>query len=165
MALRQKLIFGAENEIHGTSTVAFILMPMLLPPCMQFVEDGCNFLHGKLIHRMVEVSCDGVTECQRGFHHRSCVSSCVMGHYKRIVEIKCLTNESLTAHRYHIPIYHGTQMLLEMHAKLANEGWYVVITERTVILLTLKYNKETYDKSWKIISEEFDVEIPIDPKN
>ena len=67
-------------EIHGTSTVACILMPTLLPPCMQLVKDGCNFLHGKLIHRMVEVSCDGVIECQRGFHHRSCVSSCVMGH-------------------------------------------------------------------------------------
>ena len=164
MALTQKLIFGAENEVHGTSTVACILMPMLLPPCMQLVEDGCNFLHGKLIHRMVEVSCDGVIECQRGFHHRSCVSSCVMGHYKRIVEIKCLTDESLIAHRYHIPIYHATQMLLEMHAKLANEGWYVVVTEKTVILVTLKFNKETYDKLWEIISQEFDVEIPNRPK-
>ena len=87
-----------------------------------------------------------------------------MGHYKRIVEIKCLTDESLIAHRYHIPIYHATQMLLEMHAKLANEGWYVVVTERTVILLTLKFNKETYDKLWEIISEEFDVENPNRPK-
>ena len=57
-ALRQKLIFGAVNEIHGTSTVACIPMSTLLPPCMHLVEDGCNFLHGKLIHRMVEVSCD-----------------------------------------------------------------------------------------------------------
>ena len=163
-ALRQKLIFRAVNEIHGASTVACILMPTLLPPCMQLVEDVCNFLHGKLIHRMVEVSCDGVIESQRGFHHRSCVSSCVLGHYKRIDEIKCLTDESLIAHRYHIPIYHATQMLLEMHAKLANEGWYVVVTERTVILLTLKFNKETYDKLWEIISEEFDVENPNRPK-
>ena len=69
-ALKEKLTFGAVNEIHGTSTVACILMPTLLPPCMQLVEDGCNFLHGKLIHRMVEVSCDGVIQCQRGFHHR-----------------------------------------------------------------------------------------------
>ena len=67
-----------------------------------------------------------------------------MGHHKRIVKIKCLTDESLIAHRYHIPIYHATQMLLEMHAKLANEGWYVIVTERTVILITLKFNKETY---------------------
>ena len=43
-ALRQKLIFGAVNKIHGTSTVACILMSMLLPPCMQLVKDGCNFL-------------------------------------------------------------------------------------------------------------------------
>ena len=127
---------------------------------MQLVKDGCNFLHGKLIHRMVGVSCDGMIECQRGFHHRSCVSSCVIGHYKRIKEIKCLTDESLIAYRYHIPIYHATQMLLEMYVKLANEGLYVVITERTVILLTLKFNKETYDKLWQIISEEFDVENP-----
>ena len=83
---------------------------------------------------------------------------------ERTVEIKCLTDESFIAHRYHIPIYHATQMLLEMHAKLANEGWYVVVTERKVILLTLKFNKETYDKLWEIISEQFDVENPNRPK-
>ena len=38
-ALRQKLIFGAVNKIHGTSTVACILMSMLLPPCMQLVKE------------------------------------------------------------------------------------------------------------------------------
>ena len=100
----------------------------------------------------------------RGFHDRSCISGCVMGHYKRIVEIKCVTDESTIAHGYHIPIYHATQMLLEMHAKLGNEGWYVVVTEKTVILISLKFHQETYDKLWEIISEEFDVENPNRPK-
>ena len=132
---------------------------------MQLVEDGCNFLHGKLIHRMVEVPCDGVIECQKGFYHRQCVSWCVMGHHKRIVEIKCVTDESVIAHRYHIPIYHATQMLLEMHAKMANEGWYVVVTERTLILITLKFHQETYGKLWQIISDDFYVEILTDQRN
>ena len=107
--LREKLLFGAVNEIHGISTLACMLMPTLLPPCMQLVEVGCNFLHGKLIHRMVEVSCNGVIECHKGFHQRSCLLSCVMRHYKRIVEIKCVTDESIIAHRYHKPIYHVTR--------------------------------------------------------
>ena len=54
-------------------------------------------------------------------------------------------------------------MLLEMHAKLANKGWYVVVMEITVILITLKFDKETYDKLWQIISEDFDVEHPNRP--
>ena len=139
-------------------------MPTLLSPCMQLVEDGCNFLHGKLIHRMVEVSSDGVIECQKGFHQRECVSSCALGHYKRIVEIKCVTDESTITHRYHIPIYHATQMLIQMHAKMASEGRYVVVTEKTVIHITLKYENETYDELCHIISEDFDVESPERPK-
>ena len=31
-------------------------------------------------------------------------------------------DESTIAHRYHIQIYHATQILIEMHAKMASEG-------------------------------------------
>ena len=90
--IQQKLDHGKINEIHGMATICAILMPSLLPSCMQFVEDGCSFIDGEVIQKLLEVLADGTIECQKGFHHRPCDSNATGGHYKRVIEIKCLTD-------------------------------------------------------------------------
>ena len=133
--IQLKLDPGISNEIHGIATISSILVPTLLPGCMQVVEAGCSFLHGNIIKNLLEVSCDGYIECQKNCHHRSCNTIAPCGHYKQTIEIKYLTNESNLIHRYHIPIYHTTQMICQMHAEKCIEGWYVLVTEKTVILI------------------------------
>ena len=54
--IQQKLDHGKINEIHGIVTICAILMPSLLPSCMQFVEDGCSFVDGDVIPKLLEVS-------------------------------------------------------------------------------------------------------------
>ena len=98
---------GISNEIHGISTVTNILMPSLLPNCMVFVEDGCQFLHGNVQDFLFEVSSDGIIMCQHNRNGQNCGSNCTGGHYKRIVEIKSRYDESTIAFRYKIPIYHA----------------------------------------------------------
>ena len=78
-------------------------MPTLLPSCMQFVEDGCTFVDLEVIPKLLEVSSDGTIECQKGFHNRPCDSNATGGHYKRVIEIKCLTDESMLSMRYSVP--------------------------------------------------------------
>ena len=83
---------------------------------MQVVEDGCTFLHGDIIENLLEVSSDGYIECQKGFHCRDCKSNASLGHYRRTIKIKYITDESKLTYRYHIPIYHATQMVCQMHS-------------------------------------------------
>ena len=106
-----KLDHGKINEIYGIVTICSILMPALLPSCMQFVEDGCTFVDGDVILKLLEVSSDGTIECQIGFHNRPCDSNATGGYYKRVVEIKCLTDESILSKGYSVPIYHACQLL------------------------------------------------------
>ena len=91
-------------------------MPSLLPSCMQFVGDGCSFVDGEVIDKLLEVSSDGTIECQKGYHNRPCNSNATGGHYRRVVEIKCLTDDSVCSMRYSVPIYHACQLLCEMYA-------------------------------------------------
>ena len=45
-------------------------MPALLASCIQLVEDECTFIEDDVIQKLLEVSTDGVMECQNGFHQR-----------------------------------------------------------------------------------------------
>ena len=80
--IQQKLDHGKINEIHRIATICAILMPSLLPSCIQFVEDGCYFVDGDVIPKLLEVSPDGTIECQKGFHYRLCDSNATRGHYR-----------------------------------------------------------------------------------
>lgn len=144
--LKGKFDMGNKNEIHG---ITAILVPALLPPCMQVVEDGCSFLHGDIIPILLEVSTDGYIECQKGYHCRDCNTNAPFGHYRCTIEIKYITDDMKIAYRYNIPIYHATQMICQMHVKKVIEGWYVLVSERMVILITLKYNKKIWKKCGK----------------
>ena len=97
-------------------------MPALLLSYMQFVENGCSFIDGEVMQKLLEVSADGTIECQKIFHHRPCDSNATGGHYKRVVEIKCLTDESMLSMRYSVPIYHACQQLCEICAKSVKEA-------------------------------------------
>ena len=112
----------------------------------------------------MEVSCDGYIECQQNLNHKSCKTIAPCSHYKWTMEIKYLSNESNLMHRYHIPIYHATQMICQMHAEKCIEGWYVLVTKITVILITLKYNKDIWNQLWNMIKETYDVIQPEKPK-
>lgn len=131
---------------------------------MQLVEDGCSFIHGDVIQNMMEVSCDGIIECQRDYHDRSCFSVVSNEHHKRILEIKCVfPKENESPIRYHIPIYHACQLLCEMYAKKVSEAWYVVYSPKSTVLITLQFNGNIWNQLWKIIREIFDVEKPVRP--
>ena len=117
-------------------------MPALLPSCMQFVEDGCTLVDREVIPKLLEVSSDGTIECQKGFHNRPCDSNATGGHYKRVIEIKCLTDESMLSMRYSVPIYHACQLLCEMYAKSVQETWYIVCSEHTMLLSTVQFQEE-----------------------
>ena len=86
--LQEMFEHGSANEIHGISTVTNILLPSLLPNCMVYVEDGCQFLHGNVQENLLEVSSDGIIMCKHEINCRDCNSNCTGGHYKRIVEVK-----------------------------------------------------------------------------
>ena len=148
-------------QIHGIATLACIIMPSLLPPCMQLVEPGVTFVHGNNIEYLLEVSTDGLIECQKGYHHRDCYSPNNFGHYSRVVEVKSIYDESLISKRYHIPWYHGCQLLCEMFAKKVQEAWYILVGRRSVIVFTLQFGKEMWEKIWKEIKDRFDT---FDPK-
>ena len=117
-------------------------MPALLPSCMQFVEDGCTLVDREVIPKLMEVSFDGIIECQKGFHNRPCDSNATDGHYKRVIEIKCLTDESTLSMRYSVPIYHACQLLCGMYAKSVQEAWYIVCSEHTMLLSTVQFQEE-----------------------
>ena len=70
--VQRRLDQGKLNEIHGTATICAVLMPALLPSCMQLVENGYTFIEGDVIQKLLEVSIDGVIGCQNGFHQRPC---------------------------------------------------------------------------------------------
>ena len=74
-----------------------------------------NFYMGNVQEFLLEVSSDGIIMCQNNRNGRNCESNCTGGHYKRIVEIKSIYDESTIAFRYKIPIYHASQLLCEMH--------------------------------------------------
>ena len=65
LQLQQMFDHGIANEIHGISTVTNILIPSLLPNCMVYVEDGCQFLHGNVQENLLEVSSDGIILCHK----------------------------------------------------------------------------------------------------
>ena len=132
---------------------------------MVYVEDGCQFLHGNVQEHLLEVSSDGIILCHKEQNGRSYQSNCIGGHYKRIVEIKSIYDEANIAFRYQIPIYNACQLLCEMHVNKVGEAWYVVCSERTVILITLNYNVNIWNELWRIIKEKFDVQCYVRPKN
>ena len=84
---------------------------------MQFVGDGCSFVDGEVIEKLLEVSSDGTIECQKGYHNRPCNSNATVEHYRRVAEIKCLTDDSMLSMRYLVTIYQACQLLCEMYAK------------------------------------------------
>ena len=104
---------------------------------MGYVEDGCKFLHGQVMEHLLKVSSDGIIMCQKERNGRCCYSNTTGGHYKRIVEIKSIYDESKKALHYKIPIYHVCQLIFEMHVNNVREAWYVLCSERTAILITL----------------------------
>ena len=55
-------------------------------------------------------------------------------------------------------------MICQMHAEKCIEGWYVLVTEKTVILITLKYDKKIWNQLWNMIKETYDVLEPEKPK-
>ena len=109
--IQQKLDHDKINEIHRIATICAILIASLLPSCMQFVEDGCFFVDGDVIPKLLEVLSDGTIECQKGFYYGLCDSNATEGHYRRVIEIKCLTDESMLFMRFCVQnLYkkHGT---------------------------------------------------------
>ena len=52
-----------------------------------------------------------------------------------------------------------------MHVNQALEAWYVLCSERTCILITLKYNEQIWNKLWAIIQSCFDKLTPCRPKS
>ena len=162
--IQRKLDHGKINEIHGIATICAILMPSLLPSCMQFVEDGCCFVDGDVIPKLLEVSSDGIIECHKGNHYRPCDSNAIGGHYRRVVEIKCLSDESMLSMRYSVPIYHACQLLCEMYAKSVKEAWYILCAENSVLLTTVQFSDEVWDELWNIIKETYDTNNPIRPQ-
>ena len=139
-------------------------MPALLPSCMQLLEDGCTFIEGDVIQKLLEVSTDGVIECQNGFHQRPCNSNATGGHYKHVIEIKCIYDNSMLSMHYAIPAYHACQLLCEMYAKNAREAWYVVCSQKTVLLTTVQFDEEVWNKLFNIIKECYDVINPARPQ-
>ena len=123
-------------------------MPALLPSCMQFVEGGSTFVDGEVIPKLLEVSSDGTIEYEKGFHNRPCDSNATGGHYKRVIEIKCLTDESMLFTRYSVTIYHACQLLCEMYAKSVQEAWYIVCSEHTVLLSKVQFQEEVWNDLW-----------------
>ena len=91
--LQKMFDHSIANEVHGISSVSNILIPSLLPNCMVYVEDGCQFLHGNVHEHLLEVSSDGIIMCKHERNGRACDSNCIGGHYKRIVEIKTIYDE------------------------------------------------------------------------
>ena len=55
-------------------------------------------------------------------------------------------------------------MICQMHAEKCIEGWYVLVTKKTVILITLKCNKDIWNQPWNMITETYDVIQPEKPK-
>ena len=62
--------------------------------------------------------------------------------------------------RYCVPIYHACQLLCEMYAKSVQEAWYVLCAEHTVLLTTVQFNEEVWNKLWAIIKECYDTTTP-----
>ena len=42
-----------------------------------------------------------------------------------------------------------------MHVNKVQEAWYILCTERTVILITPNYNENIWDELWGIIKDKF----------
>ena len=38
-------------------------MPAYLPECAKYIEDGCNFINGNQIPKLLEISTDGFIQC------------------------------------------------------------------------------------------------------
>lgn len=102
-------------QINALATLCTRVLPALLPSCAIYNEDGANFLHGDLIHKLMEISTDGFiqlcndTDCSHSFH----VSGNVI-----VVECKCPfpKEDGITVH-YEIPVYYACQLLAGMKVK------------------------------------------------
>ena len=63
-------------------------MPAYLPECATYIQDGCNFKNGNEIHKLLEISTDGVIQC---LENKKCMYKNHMewNHMNLIAEIKC----------------------------------------------------------------------------
>ena len=66
--------------------------------------------------------------------------------------------------RYCVPIYHACQLLCEMYANFVQEAWYILCAEYTVLLTTVQFYEEVWNKLWEIIKESFDTTTPTRPQ-
>ena len=105
-------------QVNAIGTLVGIFMPAYFPHCARYIEDGANFINGKSVPRLLEISTDGIIKCCRNEDTRTCESDLLLDHFNCIVEIKCPypNNRNVPVH-YDLPLRYVTQILAGMKVK------------------------------------------------
>ena len=111
-----------------------LFIPALLPNCATYVEDGVNFIEGKQISKLLEVSTDGYLKCWKHENNFQCSECLKYEHCDMIIKCKCpFPNKFNIPVHYSWPIRYVTQTLAGMHAK------------RVMTCLYISYLKKQYN--------------------
>ena len=100
--------------MHAISTLVGLILPALKTKCYTFYEVGPQFIQGQNIGNLIEVSADGIIECQIG---PTCSNKSIPDQHKHIVvEAECLfpSTDFPKSPSYSLPFCHVPQVLAEM---------------------------------------------------
>ena len=126
----------------------------MLPYGTLLFEEGPHFIEGVTRQNMLEVSPDGLI--QKDGNELD----------KIALEMKCPypDDNNLPVH-YTIPVYYTIQVLCHMAVTGAKVVWYTPLSDKSTVVLVLKYDASIWDNCLKIIQELYDRDnIPMPKK-
>ena len=138
---------------HAFATLTSVIVPALLPYGNVLFEEGLHFIHGITRQHMLEVSPDGLI--QKPGNELD----------KITIEIKCPypDDNNLSVH-YSISVYYTIQLLCHMAVTGTKVVWYTCLSDKSTVVLALKYDASVWEKCFQIMQELYDRENISMPK-
>ena len=160
--VQKYLDFGSKNEINAMATLMSVIMPALLPSCYTLYEVGMQFIHGRNLRNLIEVSADGLIKCRNGSNCTNVNIGVRQAHKTIVAEAKCIfpSDDFPKFPHYKLPIWHVPQCLCEIVAYNADELWLISFTIYSVTLIIVYFDQELWKKLLELAEDKYGVDIP-----
>ena len=151
-------------QIHGTGTVAAVLMPVLLPGCTTLYEVGGYTMDGDNVEDLLVDSPDGLIKIDHDASNASCCEGFVHIFNSDNISLELKSPypdpEKLPVH-YKIPKWYVLQILIHMVVTETDSNWYGCCGTKSMVLIDCKFDEQLWDQLWHRIKQFLDKDKPV----